>query len=154
VALGLDILLAPAAGYPTTPFAQEANQSLNIAVVFTSVDATLAALKEAGELASHLGARIMLIVPEIVSYVLPVETPPVQVEFNEHRFRVLAQESPVETTVQIYLCRDRFAALRSALKPGSIIILAGRKRWWPTKDQQLARQLRGAGYEVIFKETE
>jgi hypothetical protein len=154
MALGLDILLAPATGYPTAPLAHEANQSLNIAVVFTCVEATLAALKEAGELASHLGARITLIVPEVVPYAVPLETPPVQVEFNEHRFRVLAQGSPVETTVQIYLCRDRFAALRSTLKPGSIIILAGQKRWWPTKDEQLARRLRSTGYEVIFKETE
>lgn len=154
MALGLDILLAPATGYPTAPLVREANQSLNIAVVFTSVEATLAALKEAGELASHLGARITLIVPQVVPYAVPLDTPPVQVEFNELRFRVLAQESPVETTVQIYLCRDRFAALRFALKPGSIIILAGPTRWWPTKDEQLVRQLRSAGYEVIFKETE
>jgi len=40
------------------------------------------------------------------------------------------------------------------LKVGSIVILGGRKRWWPTKEERLARQLRRAGYEVLFKETE
>jgi hypothetical protein len=117
------------------------------------VHSTLAALKEAGDLASQLGARITLIVPEIVPYPIPLETPPVLVKFNEHRFRVIAHQSPIETHVQIYLCRDRLVALKSALKPGSIVVLGGPKRWWPTKDERLARDLRGAGYEMVFKET-
>jgi hypothetical protein len=150
--LGLDTLLAPATGYPSVPAAEETDQRLNVAVVFTSVRSTLAALKEAGDLAGHLGARITLIVPEVVPYVLPLETPPIPVLFNEHRFRVIASKSPVETTVRIYLCRDRLAAIKSALKPGSIVVLGGPTRWWPTKDERLARDLRQAGYEVIFKE--
>lgn len=154
MALGLDKFLASAPGDPAARFAEDSDQTLNVAVVFTSVHATLAALKEAGELASHLGARITLIVPEVVPFATVLETPLVQVEFNEHRFRVIAHQSPVETNVQIYLCRDRFAVLRSALKPGSIVVLGGRRRWWPTKDELLARDLRRAGYEVIFKETE
>jgi hypothetical protein len=55
--------------------------------------------------------------------------------------------------VQIFLCRDRFETLAAVLKPGSIVVVGGRKRWWPTKDETLARQLRRAGYEVLFKET-
>ena len=151
--LGLAAFLAPATGYPTVSVAEETDQRLNIAVVFTSVRSTLAALKEAGDLASQLGARITLIVPEIVPYPIPLEAPPVPVAFNEHRFRVIANESPIETQVQIYLCRDRLVALKSALKPGSIVVLGGPKRWWPTKDERLARDLRGAGFEVVFKET-
>jgi hypothetical protein len=76
------------------------------------------------------------------------------VEFNENRFRVIASLSPVETSVQIYLCRDQFETLTSVLKAGSIVVFGGRKRWWPTKEQGLAGRLRRAGYEVIFKETE
>jgi hypothetical protein len=76
------------------------------------------------------------------------------VEFNENRFRVMASESLVETSVQVYLCRDRLEALTSVLKPGSIVVLGGKKRWWRTKDERLARKLRRAGYEVLFKETE
>jgi hypothetical protein len=154
MALGLDKLLAPAPGYPTTQVSELTDQELKVAVLYTSVHSTLAALKEAGNLASHLGARITLIVPEVVPYPISFETPPVRVEFNEHRFRILANQSAVETSVQIYLCRDRFAAIQSALKPGSIVILGGPKRWWPTKDERLARDLRSAGYEVIFKETD
>ena len=103
MALGLDKFLAPAPGYPTVPIADEVDQELSIAVVYTSVHSTLAALKEAGELASQLGARITLIVPEVVPYAVPIEAPPIAVLFNENRFRVIAGQSLVETNVQIYL---------------------------------------------------
>ena len=154
MSLAIEKLLAPRTGRPTPPSGEEAEQKLNIAVVFTSVASTLAALKEAGNLASSLGARIKLVVPQVVPYPLPLETPPVRAEFNENRFRVITSESPVETSVQIYLCRDRFEALTSALKPGSIVVLGGKRRWWSTRDERLAWKLRRAGYEVLFKETE
>ena len=153
MSLAIEKSLRPATGHPAQPTQVDSDQQLNIAVVFTSVESTLAALKEAGDLASSLGARIKLVVPQVVPQPLPLDTPPVLVEFNENRFRVMASESPVETSVQIYLCRDRFETLTGALKPGSIVVVGGRKRWWPTKDETLARQLRRAGYEVLFKET-
>ena len=153
MAPAIEKILKSATGHPARPTGVEADQQLNIAVVFTSVESTLAALKEAGNLASSLGARIKLVVPRVVPHPLPLETPPVLVDFNENRFRVMASESPVETSVQIYLCRDRFETLTGALKPGSIVVLGGKKRWWPTKDEVLARRLRRAGYEVLFKET-
>jgi len=152
--LAIEKLLKPATGFPKREVENEADQKLNIAVVFTSGDATLAALREAGKLASSLGARIKLVVPQVVPYPLPLESPPVLVEFNEKRFRVIASESPVETSVHIYLCRDRSETLISVLKPGSIVVLGGRRRWWPTKEKHLARRLRRAGYEVLFKEME
>jgi hypothetical protein len=154
MSLAIEKLLAPATGRPAQPIGEETDQKLNIAVVFTSVESTLPALREAGNLANSLGARIKLVVPQVVPYPLPLETPPVLVEFNENRFRVIASESPVETSVQVYLCRDRFEALTSALRPGSIVVLGGRRRWWSTKEERLARRLRRAGYEVLFKETE
>ncbi len=134
--------------------AEDAGQRLNIAVVFTSVETTLAALKEAGSLASRLGARITLLVPQVVPYPLPLETPPVLIDFNEKRFRVIASESPVETSVRIYLCRDQFETLAHVLSPGSLVVLGGRKRWWPTREKSLASKLHKVGHEVVFKEME
>ena len=154
MSLAIEKILVPATGQPSRPPVEEAGQRLNIAVVFTSVEATLAALKEAGALASSLGARITLLVPQIVPYPLALETPPVLIEFNERRFRLIASRSPVETTVQIYLCRDGLETLTNVLSPGSIVVIGGRKRWWPTREKKLARYLRRAGHEVVFTETE
>ncbi len=155
MSLAIQKILAPSTGLPVRPGLEKAGRGLNISVVFTSVESTLAALKEAGALASSLGARIMLLVPQVVPYPLPLETPPVLVDFNEKRFRVIASQTPVQTSVYIYLCRDKIHTLTSVLKPGSIVVLGGRKRWlWPTPDEVLARELRRAGHEVIFKPME
>jgi hypothetical protein len=152
--LAIEKILAPATGQPSRPPLEEAGQKLNIAVVFTSVEATLSALKEAGRLASSLGARITLLVPQVVPYPLPIESPPVLIDFNEKRFRVIAGESPVETSVQIYLCRDQFETVTNVLNPGSLVVLGGPKRWWPTREKSLVSKLRRIGHEVVYKETE
>jgi hypothetical protein len=154
MSFAIEKVLVPAPGHPEQPSGTEVDPKLNIAVIFTSVESTLAALKEAGTLASSLGARITLLVPQVVPYPLALETPPVLIEFNERRFRLIASQSPVETTVQIYLCRDGLATLTNVLSPGSIVVIGGQKRWWPTREKKLARQLRSAGHEVVFKETE
>jgi hypothetical protein len=127
---------------------------LNIAVVFTTVEATLAALRKAGGLANRLGARITLMVPQVIPFPLPLKSPPVLIDWNERRFRVIAQESLVDTTVHLYLCRDRTVAVLNALDPHSMVVMGGPKRWWPTPESRLARKLRHAGHEVILVETE
>src|SRR6267143_1422730 len=111
MSVAIEKILLPAPGRPDQPSATEADPKLDIAVIFTSVESTLAALKEAGALASSLGARITLLVPQVVPYPLALETPPVLIESNERRFRLIAGQSGVETTVGIYLCRDGFEAL-------------------------------------------
>jgi hypothetical protein len=130
--------------------AAEQDQTLQIAVVFTSVAATLAALKEAGTLAATLGARITLLVPKVVPYPLSLATTPALDEFHQKRFRVLTAECPVETTVQVCLCRDPFEALSMALSPASLVFLSAPTRWWSNPEKTLAAKLRRAGHEVFF----
>jgi hypothetical protein len=152
--LALERVLAPSPGFPAPPAIDDKKPRLNVAVVFTSVEATLAALREAGALANRLSGRITLLVPQVVPYPLPLTSPPVLLDWNERRFRVIASESPVETTVAIYLCRDRLETLTGVLSPRSLVVVGGRKRWWPTAEKRLARELRRAGHEVVFTETE
>lgn len=154
MSLAYERRLAPAAGGPEQPAVEGAEPRLNIAVVFTSVPETLAALRRAGALASRLNARITLVVPQVVPYPCPLASPPVLLDFSERRFRVIAGASPVETTVQLYLCRDQWEALRLVLQPRSLVVVGGRKRWWPTREKRLAWKLRRAGHEVILTETE
>jgi hypothetical protein len=154
MSLALQRTIAPATGHPErlSPIGTETR--LNVDVVFTSVQATLAAIKRAAELADRLGAQITLLVPQIVPYPLPLTSPPVLLDWNERRFRVMAEQSNVETNVHLYLCRDRVATLLKTLRPHSLVVLGGPKRWWPTSEKRLARKLRRAGHEVILAETE
>jgi hypothetical protein len=154
MSLVLEKALVPAAARPENPPAGETRHRLDVFVVFTSVDLTLQALKQAGALAERLESRITLVVPQVVPFPLPLTSPPVLLEFNERRFSVLASQSPVETIVCIFLCRDRWEALQLALKPRSLVVIGARKGWWPRPEKRLARQLRRAGHEVVLVETE
>jgi hypothetical protein len=149
----LETRLVRSSEFPARPATTPADSQLNVVVIFTSVRSTVAALKEAGVLASRLNASIRLMVPQVVPYPLPLTSPPVSMDWTERRFRVIANESSVETAVRIYLCRDPFEALRGALTPRSLIVIGGpRRRWWPTNERRLAKQLRHAGHEVILIE--
>jgi len=146
----LERRLVPVSGLPEAQPCEEADSRLSIAVIFTSLDSTLAALKKAGALAARLRACITLVVPQIVPYPLPLTSPPVLLDFSERRFRVIAGEIPVETTICIYLCRDRGETLMTVLKPHSLVVVGGREGWWPTPEMRLARKLRRGGHEVVF----
>ncbi len=146
--------LSPAVPRPESPARGDAGSKLNIAVIFTAVESTLAALKQAGVLASNLGARISLVVPQVVPYPLPLNKVPISPGFSERRFSVIAGQSRVETKVAVYLCRDRMETLRTVLEPHSLVVVGGRRTWWPTAEKRLAAGLRRAGHEVIFSEME
>ena len=152
MALALERMIAPVTGAPVRPFTEETGSKLDISVVFTSIEATLTALKEAGNLASSLAARITLIVPQIVPYPLPLTSPPVLIDFSERRLRVIASKSRVETRVSVYLCRDPLETLRSVLKPHSLVVIGSRKSWWPTAEKRLAAKLRHFGHQVVVTE--
>jgi hypothetical protein len=145
--------LAPSVpGAPNTRAGNEAK--LEISVVFTSAERTSAALQEAGRLAQELNAHISLIVPQTVPFPLPLINPPVLLDFSRSRLGELAGESRVETSVRLYLCREREHALRMALAPGSLVVIGTRGRWWRGGDRRLAAHLRRAGHRVVIVETE
>ena len=154
MALALERMIAPVTGVPARPLADESDSKLDISVVFTSLDATLTALKEAANLATNLAGRITLIVPQVVPYPLPLTSPPVLVDFNERRLRVIASNCRVETRVCIYLCREPLEVLQSVLKPHSLVIVGTHKRWWPTAEKRLAAKLRRFGHQVVVTERE
>jgi hypothetical protein len=146
--------LAPPVPWQTATETGGHENNLDVSVVFTSVEPTLRALRQAATLAKRLAGRITLVVPQIVPYPLPLSSPPVLLEFNERRFFTLATESRVATTVRIYLCRDRLQALSKILRPCSLVVLGARSRWWPTAESRLAKRLRSLGHEVVVVETE
>ncbi len=123
---------------------------IDVAVVFTKIPATLCALRKAADLTRDLNARIRLLVPEVVPYPLPLDHPPAPVEFTERRFLATALAQTVETHVEVYLCRDIEALLWEELVPRSLVVIGGRKRWWPTRETRLAAKLRRRGHVVVF----
>jgi hypothetical protein len=123
---------------------------LEVNVIFTTIPGTLAALRLAGEYARDLRGRISILATQIVPYPLPLERPPVAPEFTAERYRTVAGDQKIETRVQVYLCRDSRQALLNALKPNSLVVVGGRKRWWATREQALVKFLRAHSHHVII----
>ena len=154
MAFVLEKPLIPSTAFPPNADKGGSGHNLEVSVLFTSVEPTLRALKRGAALASRLAARITLVVPQIVPYPLPLNSPPVLLDFNERRFFTIARESHIPTSVRIYLCRDRFDALAKILGAHSLVVLGDRKQWWPTAEARLAKRLRRLGHEVVVVETE
>jgi hypothetical protein len=138
---------------PAPPDLSENGRRLDLQVIFTDLPKTAAALATARSMARGLGARITLMVARVVPYPLPLAEPDVPVEFTERLLESLAV-AVEDTTVEIYLCRDRNETIRRAVPPDSLVILGARKwRWWPSwlpsRDSQLARLLRQDGRRVL-----
>jgi hypothetical protein len=46
--------------------------------------------------------------------------------------------------------RDWLDGFRKALPPRSLVFLATKHRWWPTREKRLARALLKAGHHVML----
>jgi hypothetical protein len=129
----------------------ELGAKLEIQLVFTGFRAAKSALSWATRYTRDLGARITILAAQVVPYPLPLEKPPVDVALLERGLGALAAAQPLETAIQIYLCRDRWETIRNALPRESTVIVSGRKRWWrPSAEQRFARLLRRDGHRVMF----
>ena len=103
-------------------------QTLDIVVLYTSVKLAAAALERAEELAQGMELRVRLVCTLIVPYPLPVEQPQVNLEHLKSELEKVSQRYCLEIHGEIVLARDMQTALKSALKPKSIVVLASRRR--------------------------
>ena len=128
----------------------DGGRELSVYVLFTGVHATLDAVHEAAALARELGASISLVYTARVPWPLPLDEPPVNLDFMRRRFHALADDCAVELRFEIVVCRDTVPALNMTLPRPSLILIGGPRRWWPTRERRLGRALERAGHHVIF----
>jgi len=145
-------LLSPAFLHRGSPGTDRGEGKLEIAVLFTSARATLSAIGAAATLMKGLDGRLSLVAAQTVPYPLPLELPPVSLTFNRQRLLEVAAHSPVEMSVHLCVCRCRSATLLSLLRPGSMLLIGGRKTWRPTWERKLAKELRRDGLDVVLLE--
>ena len=126
---------------------------LNVNVIFTSLKGTRAALQAAEKLACDLGARVTVLAAQVVPYPLPLERPPIAIEFTQQALLRIVSEEEVEIAIEVRLCRDREETIREALAPESVVVVGGRRRWWPVRERMLAWRLRRDGHHVIYADS-
>ena len=122
-------------------------------VVYTTVDETLAAVRTALDFANVLNVPVTVVHVRTVSYSLPVDAPAgiSPIETEDFRQRLLADG--LHVNLNVTLCRDERAAVTSVFGGHALIVVAGRRRWWPTRAQRLRRALEAAGHFVVFVDT-
>ena len=134
---------------PGSPEENTPSRKLEVVVVFTSEDATIAAIHRAAALATGLNGHISLVELQSVPRQLPLENPLVSLDFSKRRLLKVANTCPLESTAYLYLCRCPFDTLTSIVKSKTLIVIGRRSRWWPTWEMKLSRRLVRAGYQVI-----
>ena len=142
-------------GPPVQPFPWGRGPELNVHVICTNLEGAnlervRAAHSLAGKLARDLGARVTLLAAQVVPYPLPLERPPVAAAFTEQALLRMVSEQEVETAIEVRLCRDSEETIREALAPESVVVMGGRRRWWPIREWMLAWKLRRDGHHVIY----
>jgi len=122
-------------------------------VLFTSIDETLAAVRTAGDFAKALGVPVTVVHFRPVPYPLPVDAPcgvsPVETDAFIARLRA----EGADIRVRVYMCRDEQQAIPFAFSRHSLIVIAGRRGWWPGRSEQRRRMLEAAGHFVMFVDT-
>jgi spermidine synthase len=71
-------------------------------------------------------------------------------KFSEQRLQALLKESGLPGKAAVLYTRDWLESFTKVLEPGSLVVLATKKRWWRTREEKLARQLMKAGHQVML----
>jgi len=125
---------------------------LQVVIPHRSPELTRSALKYAETLAMDLNVRLRLIDVHVVPYGVPLDEPTVDPRHLARRVRSLAMQSELPISAEVIYARDWELGLRRALAPGSLVLMAMKRSWWPTKDKRLAARLRKLGHQVMWVE--
>jgi hypothetical protein len=122
---------------------------LDIVVPFTTPRLTRLALREAQELTSKLPSRIRLLRMLTVPYPLDLRYPPVALDVLRDQTRQVARGIAAGEVV-LFLTRDAEQTLLKMMRPGSIVVIASKKRWWRTAEERLQRMCERNGHQVAL----
>jgi hypothetical protein len=107
----------------------------------------------AGDFAKALGVPVTVIHFRTVPFALPVDAPCGMSPVETDAFITRLRAEGADIRVRVYLCRDEQQAIPVALNRHSLVVIAGRRSWWPGQSEQRRRMLEAAGHFVMFVNT-
>jgi hypothetical protein len=128
----------------------EAAGELEVVVPYTGLETTAAGLERAAALTAGLNARVLLVAVHTLPYAVPFVCPSLVHAHLEEQLLELASHCPLTVQPQVVLARDRHEGFLYALKPGSTVLVATRRRLWRTEEEKLARALARDGHKVAL----
>jgi hypothetical protein len=138
---------------PVRRFVASPVRTTEVNVIFTTPRGTLAAMRTAAALSRVSGASVRLIDPRPVHIPLraagyALAAGEVPIEEREREGVIAAAGVPVE--VQVYVCGHPSNVARVALHDRSLVIVGGRRSWFPTRLERFQRALESQGHVVMF----
>jgi hypothetical protein len=137
-------------GKATADFISPVVPDLHVVIPYKTPQLTRVALKHAARFAQDLNARVRLIDVHVVPYGVPLDRPTVSPKHLTRRLRQLAQESSVPIFGEVVYARDWEQGLKRSLAPGSLVLMAIKRSWWPSSEKRLAARLRKLGHQVVW----
>jgi hypothetical protein len=122
----------------------------SVSVLFTTEEATLAAACVAAPLAAAMAVPLTVIHFRTIPFPLFVDAAASLSSIDHDAFKERLQAQGVDARVRVYLCRNRDSVIPMAFRGHSLIVLGGRRRWWPTAAERWRRRLEAAGHFVLF----
>jgi hypothetical protein len=121
-----------------------------VCVLFTTEEETLAAARVASRLAKAMHVPLSVTDVRTVPYPLSVDAPSESSPVETETFKRRLEMADVDARVRVFWCRNRKTVVPMAFRGHSLIVIGGRRRWWPTKAERCRRQLEAAGHFVLF----
>ena len=119
-------------------------------VVATSFDATRAALEAAVPLARGAGAKLLVLVPQILPYAVELETPVASAEFAVRNYRKVVEDLGGNASIHLCLCR-RPADVSQLLPEHALVVVGGHPaKWLHNSEERLVRHMARLGHQVIL----
>jgi hypothetical protein len=122
---------------------------LDIVVPYTTPQLTRVALKRAEELSLELPSRIRVLRMLAVPFPLDLRNPPFSLDILREQTRQVARGIAAAEMV-LFLTRDPEGSLLKTLRPGSIVVIASKKRWWRTAQERLQKICERQGHQVAL----
>ncbi len=132
-------------------FATPEGGRLTVHVLATTVEGTGCALTTAKRLTEGLDARVVLLVPRLKSFSVPLDPTSDEGGGLIDKHRALAANVGVHVTVLLCVCQRYDDVVHQMLGRSSLLVVGGRRRvWWPTTEERLVSRLFAKGYPVVF----
>ncbi len=120
-----------------------------VVIPYTTPELTRAAMRHAG-VCSELDVHVSLVDVQVVPFPCLIDQPPINNEYSQRRLQELFNESRLPGRAAVLYTRDWFEGFCRVLEPKSLVVLAAKRRWWPTREKRLARSLSKAGHQVML----
>jgi hypothetical protein len=131
-------------------FIVSAKTQATVYALATTFDGTRATLTTAVPLARGSGARLQLLVPQVVPYPLPLDAPAESMAFAAERYRTLLRQLNAEANVRLCLCRHLDDILKMLPLHATVVVGGPAGTWRAKWEERLAWRLTHLGHHVVF----